>query len=215
MRPLPLLFLSAALAAALPAHGASPPPVTEDGLQRVENRNFDQLYRRPDADFAQYTKVLIAPVNVSFRKSWNPRDYGRFGLKPEDVNRIRTGLAELARETFTEVLKEGRYELVDAPGPGVLEVHPDIVDLHVNAPQSQEPGRTRSYVLSAGEMTLALEARDAVTGTVLARVRDRKRDPESAFLEWATPVSNRAEARRALRSWAMQLRGALDAARMR
>ncbi|MFO0335769.1 MAG: DUF3313 family protein, partial [Pseudomonadota bacterium] len=203
------------LAAHPPLQAAPPPTITDDGLQRVENRNFARLYRRPGADFAPYTKVRIAPANVSFRSSWNPRDYGRFGLRPDEVNRIRTELAELVREAFVEVLKEGRYQVVDEPGPDVLEVHPDIVDLVVNAPQPQEPGRVRTYVLSAGEMTLALEARDSVTGTVLARVRDRKRDPDTGTLKWATSASNRADARRAVRAWATQLRGALDAARMR
>lgn len=208
---LPLAFAAATAGAASPGRNA--PQVTDDGLERVQIRNVDQVYRRAGADFGQYSKVLIAPVSVQFSRAWNPRDYGRFGLSADQVNRIRADVATLARETFAKALAEGGWQVVDAPGEGVLEVHPDIVDLYVNAPEPMEPGRSRSYVLSAGEMTLALELRDAVTGTVLARARDRKRDPDRTWLEWANEVTNRAEAERALRGWAEQLRGALEAAR--
>ena len=82
-----------------------------------------------------------------------------------------------------------------------------------SASTEMSPGRSRSYVLSAGEMTLALELRDSVTGTLLAEARDRKRGPENATLTLSNNVVNRQEAERALRSWAGQLKKALDSAR--
>jgi hypothetical protein len=62
-------------------------------------------------------------------------------------------------------------------------------------------------------MTLALELRDSVTGTLLAQARDRKRGPEHSTLQVSNRVVNRQEAERALRSWAGQLKTALDSAR--
>jgi hypothetical protein len=126
---------------------------------------------------------------------------------------MRGDLATLARETFAKVLAEGGYTVVTAPGEGVLAVQPDIVNLYVNAPDPLEPGRSRTYVLNAGQMTLALELRDSVTGTVLATARDRKRGTEYPWLTIANRVVNRAEAERALSAWAKQLRDNLDAAR--
>jgi hypothetical protein len=206
-------LLAAALTAA-PVLAADPAPVVnDDGLVEVAVENVDAVYRRPGVNWAGYTKVLIAPVAVSFSKSWNPRDYGAFGLRAADVDRIRRELATLAQDTFGRVLSEGGYTVVEAADEGVLRVEPDIVNLFINAPDPMEPGRLSTYVLSAGEMTLVIELRDSVTGTVLAQARDRKRGTDYNRLTLANAVFNRQEAERMLRGWAQQLRRNLDAAR--
>lgn len=212
--------LLCAMLVATPARAAVPATVAEpaadandEGLVKVDVRNVDVVYRRPGVNWAGYTRVLIAPVTVSFSRSWDPRDYGAFGLSAADVERMRRELAILAQETFARVLGEGGFEVVQEPGEGVLLVEPDIVNLYVNAPDPMEAGRSRTYVLNAGEMTLALELRDGVTGTLLARARDRRRGTEYSWLTIANRVLNRAEAERALTGWAKQLRRSLDAAR--
>lgn len=184
-----------------------------EGLVPVSVAGVDRVLQRPGTDWAGYSRVLIAPVEVSFSKSWNPRDYGRFGLGSADIDRIRRELATIARDTFRKVLAEGGYAIAETPAEGVLQVRPDIVDLYVNAPDTMEPGRTLTYVLDAGQMTLALELRDSITGTLLARARDRKRGTDTGRVTLSNRVTNRIEAERALRGWAVQLRNALDAAR--
>lgn len=211
--PLRAAVLAVALGAALPAFAAETVPPVDPGLVKVEVSNVDTVYRRPGVNWAGYTKVLIEPATVSFSKSWDPRDYGTFGLSAADVDRMRGDLAALTQETFAKVLAEGGYTVVTAAGEGVLAVQPDIVNLYVNAPDPMEPGRSRTYVLSTGQMTLALELRDSVTGTVLATARDRKRGTEHPWLTIANRVVNRAEAELALTGWAKQLRDNLDAAR--
>ena len=207
---LPILAL--ALSGAGTALAADPAP-TEDGLVKIKVKNVDSVFQRPGVVWADYTKVHITPVQVSFSKSWNPRDYGSFGLRSSDVDKIRRDLAGLTLDIFSKVLGEGGYTVVAGPGEGVLAVEPNIINLYINAPDTMSPGRSRSYVLSAGEMTLALELRDSVTGTLLAEARDRKRGPENATLTLSNNVVNRQEAERALRSWAGQLKKALDSAR--
>ena len=192
---------------------AAPPPTTDDGLVLTSAKGVDVLYRRPDATLAGYTKVMLSPTTVAFSKSWNPRNYGTFGLSVEDVNKMRTGLASLADSVFAQVLTDGGYPVVTMPDAGVLQVVPAIVDLYVNAPDTDQPGRTRTYVLSAGSMRLTFELRDAVTGAVLFRGSDLKRDPEMRPLQWASGAYNRAKAETALRAWATQLKHALDAAK--
>jgi Protein of unknown function (DUF3313) len=210
-------LLSALLCAALvasPARAAEAAPApTDDGLVKVEIKNVDSVHRRPGVDWKAYAKVLIAPVEVSFSKSWDPRDYWAMGLSAADVDRMRRELAALTEETFATVLAEGGYAVVQAPGEGVLQVHPNIVNLYINAPDTLEAGRALSYVLNTGHMTLALTLRDSVTGTLLAEARDRKRGNEYPWLTIANSVVNRAEAERALQGWAKQLRDNLDAAR--
>jgi hypothetical protein len=213
------LALLAAVASVPAVHAADSPAVVkaadvdEDGLVKVSVKGVDRVLQRPGTDWASYTKVLVAPVEVSFSKSWNPRDYGSFGLKSSDVDRIRRELAQITYDTFAKVLAEGGYAIVQAPAEGVLQVRPDIVNLYINAPDTMGAGRSRSYVVDAGEMTMSLALRDSVTGTLLAEARDRKRGTEASRVALANGVMNRVEAERALRGWAMQLRRNLDAAR--
>jgi hypothetical protein len=64
-------------------------------------------------------------------------------------------------------------------------------------------------------MTLVLELRDSVTGTLLGRVRDRYRDPGIGVFVLANEVTQQAENRRVLRAWAEQLRTMLTGAQDR
>jgi hypothetical protein len=214
-RAVPVLgILAIAMTIAAVGWAASPPQTTEDGLVLTPVKSVDVLYRRPGASLAGYTKVMLAPTGVSFSKSWNPRDYGTFGLSTQEVTRMRSELGKLADEVFAKVLTEGGYPVTTTPDEGVLQVTPAIIDLYVNAPETREPGRTRTFVLSAGSMRLTFELSDSVSGTVLFRGSDRKRDPDTRPLQWASGVYNRAKAQTALRGWATQLKQALDAGKV-
>jgi hypothetical protein len=187
--------------------------VTEDGLVPVQVKNVDKAWKRPDASLKSYTGVLIRPFSVAFSKSWNPRTYGEFGLKSDEVERLRTELSKLAGETFSRVLSKGGYSIATAPGENVLEVQADIVDLVINGVEPRSSSVVHVYVTSAGEMRLLLALRDSITGTTLYRASDFKRGQEYDRLEWANSVFNRAEAERALEGWARQLKSALDGAK--
>jgi hypothetical protein len=182
------------------------------GLELVDSKNVDKLYRRPDLDVSAYGKILIGEPVVEFSKNWNPRNYGTYGLSAAQLKKIRVDLADLAKDTFAKVLGAGGYEVVTEPGDGVLEIIPSIVNLYINAPDTMTAGRSKTYAMDAGSMTLALQVSDSVTGTLLAVVYDHKRDP-SGRMQWSTSVSNRAAASRTLTGWAEQLKRELDAAR--
>jgi hypothetical protein len=182
------------------------------GLQPVDSKNVDRLYRRPDVDLSAYGKIMIGEPVVDFSKNWNPRNYGTFGLSAAQVKRIRVDLAAAAKSTFSKVLGEGGYEIVADAGDGVLEVTPNILDVYINAPATQSAGRSKSYTMEAGSATLALQVNDAVTGTLLAVAYDRQRSQSSSF-QWATSVSNRAAAESMLKSWAEQFKRELDSSR--
>ena len=182
------------------------------GLELVDSKNVDRLYRRPDLDVSAYGKILIGEPVVEFSKNWNPRNYGTYGLSAAQLKKIRVDLADLAKATFVKVLGAGGYEVVTEAGDGVLEIIPSIVNLYINAPDAMTAGRSKTYAMDAGSMTLALQVSDSVTGTLLAVVYDHKRDP-SGRMQWSTSVSNRAAASRTLTGWAEQLKRELDAAR--
>lgn len=191
-----------------------PPQTTEDGLELKKAKNVDLLYVRPGVTLTGYTKIMMDPVQVAFDKNWDPKDYGgTFGLKTSEVERIRDGVGELAHDTFTKVLEKGGYPEAKSADAGVLRLSVQIQDLYVNAPDTMQAGRSRTFSAEAGRMTLVIELRDSVTGTLLARALDHGRSMDTGRFTWANSVSNRAEAERMLTVWATEIRDALDAAK--
>jgi hypothetical protein len=214
--------LCAALAAALFAIDAShrvcaaesPAATGEwDGLQREKAPNVDALFVAPEARFGDYTSVMIDPAVVAFRKDWGRNLSRTVRIRQKDRDRIMQDVASEFHKIFTQELEKGGYRIVAEPAESVLRLSPAIVDLYVNAPDIPTAGRSESYVVSAGEMTLFLELRDSETGDLLARAVDRRRARDTSFMRWATRVTNLAEARHLMQRWAVLLREGLDAAR--
>ena len=188
-----LLVLIAALGGtAVAAQPAATAPAY-DGLVVVQSRNLDRMYVRPNVDIARYQKVMIDPVTVAYSKEWDrsvndPRYTTR--IRPEDARRIADETTANLVSILADALKARGYEVVTAPGPGVLRLSPHVTDLYVNAPDVFPPGRTRSYARDAGEATVTLEARDASNGTLLAVVSDHGTAQDMLRLSRATNVTN-------------------------
>lgn len=192
-----------------------PAETTEDGLERISIKGIDYAYMRPGATLAQYRRILLEPVQVAFSKDWDPEKTGsRMKLSEEEREKIRSDLAKLFMETFRKEVEKGGYAVVDKPAPDVLRVSPTLADVYINAPDVMTPGRTQTYVMSAGRMTLVAELRDSETGAILARVADQKEAREELTLQLSSGVENSAEARRAIADWARILRARLDAVRI-
>lgn len=194
------------------AMAADPPPsTTHDGLELVKNSRLDLVYRRPGVDLAPYTRIILDPVEVAFKKQWT-QDFRR--VSKNDRERIRSELAKEFHDILVEELQtKGGYQIVDAPGPDVLRFTAGIFELYINAPDTMSSGRSQTYALSTGEATLGAELTDSESGAVIARAADRVRARESATMQWITRSKNRADARAMLRKWATALREGLDAAR--
>ena len=194
------------------------PEMTEDGLQRVSDDRFEAVYRLDGSDLGGFEAFTMQPCTVAFRRNWM-RDHNR--SRPATGNRVDQEWLDRAKATLGEdcdkyfkeaLLEEPAYSLVDESEriDGVIIVAPGVVDIDINAPDVRGAANVRSYTTSAGEMTLSLELRDGATGQVLARIIDRREDPELQWLEWTNSVSNRADARRILRRWSERLRAYLD-----
>lgn len=191
------------------------PAINDEGMELVRNSELATVYADPGADLGIYKRIWLEDATVAFRKNWKSDQdrVHRLRVKDSDMLRITEDVATLFREVMTKELIDGGYEMTDEEGEDVLIVRPAIVDLDVHAPDIQTAGRTAIYSRSAGEMTLNLELFDSVTGDKIARATDRQRDYDSHRMEWRTKVSNRADARRMMQSWARALRSALDEAR--
>ena len=195
------------------------PDQTDDGLTRIDGKKADAVYWKEGATLAGYDRIRLDDAEVSFKKNWL-RDQNRdrrslnSRVTSEDMDDIREALAGLFREVFTQELEKGGYEVVNENGADVLLLQPSIVDLDVAAPDvsANTAGRSRTYTTSAGEMTLHLDFRDSETNALMGRAIDRRKDQAVGNIQYSSRVTNQADARRILGSWAKALREALDEA---
>lgn len=190
--------------------------MSHDGLQKISVKGIDVVYALPGATFATYDSVMIDKrVEVSFRKDFDPKKTGsRMKLTTAELDEIRAGVGQAVYEEFVKELttKKGTYALSETAGPNVLVVRLSIANLYANAPDTMQPGRSRTYTVSAGEMTLFAELFDSETGAVLARVIDRREARDTGMLMMTDSVTNSAEVRNMARTWARILRERMDAA---
>ncbi|MBU3673140.1 MAG: DUF3313 domain-containing protein [Sinobacteraceae bacterium] len=215
-----LIATLAALGSAAPAPAANEPraaleeALSHDGLQKIKIKGIDLAYARPGASLAGYNKIIIDPIEVSFRKDWDPKRAGsRAKLSTQERENIRSGVARIVEEEFTKTLEKGApYKVVKDAGADVLRLQIGITDLYVNAPDTMSPGRTRTYTLSAGEMTLVGELIDSESGQVISRFIDRREARNTGTMQLTNSVVNAQEARTIAAAWARILRNRLDAA---
>lgn len=180
---------------------------TWDGLQRVKSDKLDEAFLLPGADFRVYDKVMVDPTKVSFRKNW-VRDMNSSlpsvqpVVSPADVARIRKDMADWFTKALLSHLKQAGYQVVDKAGPDVLRLTPVLMDVYVNAPNSNNRiGRMDVYTLEAGEATMAIEARDSDTNQLLGRAVDHRWTGRMATWTWTTDITNRVEFKRVFDRW--------------
>lgn len=201
-----------ALAGPVTAQDAAP-EFTPDGLQLIDDSNLALVYAEPGADLGRYDRIFLDTPYVAFKKNWQReqnRQWQNKRVSNADMERIKTELAALFMDVFTKTLSDGGYQLVTEAGDDVLLIKPAIINLDVVAPDTHAPGITHSYSETAGEMTLYMELYDSLTGDLLARALDRKRDRVTGYFQWRNKVSNRAAANRILQVWADVLKEGLD-----
>lgn len=207
-----MVGLALALLAATPAL-PDKPPQSWDGLELTKKKGLDLVYVRPNVEFKAYQDVSIDGLEVAFDKNWDPNDSVRGTsrrMSTADIEKIRTDMATEFRKVFVEELGKGGYAVVDQAGENTLRVSPGLADVYINAPDRMEAGRVTTYTTDAGRMTLVMELRDGPTNQLLARVIDRKSGTDMGFAQVTNSVTNTAEFRRMVRSWAQRLVKGLD-----
>jgi hypothetical protein len=178
-----------------------------DGLVEVKPKRLDAVFLLPGADFRQYKKIMMDPVEVAFVKNW-ARDYNRDAatlsqrLDQADVDRIAQAARDAFDEVFTEAYKKAGMEFVTAPGPDVLRVRPGVVDLYVTAPDNMSSGRSRTYTMESGHATLFLEARDSSSGALLGRALDKRATRDTGRVQISNSVTNLSDFKALFKQWA-------------
>jgi len=212
---LALAFLAVTVSAA--AKEQELPEVNEDGLHLIPDSKMAIVYADPQADLSAYQKIQLLDAYVAFKKNWE-RDQrsssaSALSVTSSDIERIKNSLAEQFQSVFTSILEEGGYPVVSEAGDDVLLVRPAIVNLDVTAPDTMRAGRSKTYVDSAGEMTLYVELYDSVTGDLIAKAIDRQADRNKGYYTWTNRATNKAAADRILKGWAEILLNALNEAK--
>ena len=114
------------------------------------------------------------------------------------------------QEAVVEALsRDDGYRIVDAPGPDVLRITAELIDLIVRIPTQRTAVRGSTFTRSYGEVTLVLEARDSQSGEILARAAER-RDPTTGDMVEVQRTSVIADVRRLFQYWAGIVRERLD-----
>jgi hypothetical protein len=187
------------------------PPPTWDGLELVERENLDTVYMRPGASLAQYKRVILRHVEVSFDQNWMPFKDPVMQSNKVDPNRIARDVEALFQEIAVRELQQHSYEVVTYPDNDVLRVVPSITDLFVKFGGPTTSGDGSALLLDTGHMNIVAELRDSMTNTVLARVIDRTQ-VSSADLPVGGSLTGAVAAERIITTWAVALRTALDRA---
>lgn len=207
-----LFVPAAAVAAPLPT--ASPAP--DDGLVRIHSRVLDDARVRPRIDLSAYRAVLIDAPRVDFAKDWLKRINETRGVSrrigPADSAEIVEYMSAAVRDAVAAAFVSRGYAIAAVPAPGVLRLSPSVSDLFVNAPYVPGPGIDRSFVhREVGEATLSLDVRDAVDGTLFARIVDHDTAEALGPAEQATREANLFWFGSMYRSWAADCANVLRA----
>jgi hypothetical protein len=187
--------------------------VTFDGLHEVKGGRADQAWARPGFDLSQYSKIVVQGAGIEYRPGGNASRRpssrgGPYAVTEDQKERLRAGVAEAFVE---ELSKSEHFTIVSEPGPDVLLVRGSLLDV-VSWVPPQPMGRGDIYISQVGEATLVLELRDSITEAILARSIDRRAIESGGMgnLSYSNPVSNQADVKRVIRTWARLLRESLD-----
>jgi hypothetical protein len=185
--------------------------ITEDGLVRVPSSRKVGVFRAPDVPFQRYQRIVIAPIPVVFRKTWLMDHHD---IKPAELERMRGELAKAFREELVaELVERGGYELADTVGPDTLRVEPYVLNLNIVAPKASAEARSHTYLRTGNSMKLAVELRDASSSVIVGRIIQLVQPQEFTVPQFASQVSNLADARSGFADTARYTREALNVAR--
>ncbi len=197
----------AVLVAAAPLEARRSLPATWDNLVKIDSKKMAGVYVLPGADFRPYTKVMLDPTEVAFKKDWQ-RDYNNTtrGLNQRISNKDVEKALETARTGFGEILAkaytDAGYQIVTTPGDNVLRVKTGVINLDVNAPDLMTAGRVRSYSEEAGSATVVFEAHDSMTGAILGRAVDSRVAGDTGNFFIRNRATNRNDFKKLFRNWA-------------
>lgn len=188
--------------------------VTFDGLVRVDNARFNDVWIDPDIDFSRYNKVMVGEAAFEFRAvRKNASTHSRtssdtmFWMNDEQRERLIDTVTGVFRE---EIKNSVNFTQTDTPGDDVLVIVGGLHDIISRVPPDMI-GRSEIFLASVGEATLVIEARDSLSGETIYRALDRRAaERVGGQAIRSNTVTNTSEVRRLAQGWAIRLREGLD-----
>jgi len=184
-------------------------PPADDGLVLVPNSLLDELYVAPGVSLANYKRVMVEPVEITFEDGWRKQHPD---LSDRDYEGFRKRLTEMFHEKLVAELARGGYTIAESPEKDVLRVRPSLEKVNFAAPESAPEKKTLARV--DGEMTLNVQGFDGPSGALVARAKDFEEDFDKDQLKRADRTTAMVHAERIFEKWAEELRSALDVAKV-
>lgn len=121
-------------------------------------------YERSNADFSQFDKLLIKDLDLSETLIVPPPWLAEkaFDWEVSDSNAAHLN-GEFLASMRDQISGNGGYEIVDEPGPGVMQLSVKVVSFMPYAEQKDKKATTKG----SGEMNIHVETRDSQTGELL------------------------------------------------
>jgi len=186
---------------------------TPEGLVRVPSRRSGGVFRERGWPFAQYKRLIVEPVTVSFIKDWE-RSHEK-EVSEKEIRRIRDEAAKIFRQEFDrELIKRGKYAMADEAAEDVLIVVPTITELDIPAPEADKVD-TDSYSPRRVGLRITGDLRDAATSRLVGRVDTFAGGDHYGISELrpANRITNAREIGDGIRQWTRLLREALNVAK--
>ena len=204
-----LILLTWVCAAPFSARADAPPfEMSADGLYRRESDVFEQLWVRKQFDVSSYHKVMFAPSFIQYRPLKVAQADARAPEPAPLTTRQKESLQEIVDATFREELAKSRsFTLTSAPGPDVLMVRGNLLDVVSYVPENASGKDDQLTIPNVGAAILVLELHDSITSAIMVRASDHvvaKHGADTATADQAVRAS--------VQAWARLLRERLDAA---
>ena len=179
-----------------------------DGLQRRDSKVFEHLWVRKYFDVRSYHKVIFKSPHIEYRPVMKGQTGAEAGVAL--TQRQKDSLYDILNKAFqSELAKSKFFQLTTEPGPDVLLIRGDLLDVVSHVPADASGKNDLLKVAEVGEATLVMELYDSESDSIMVRAIERvtaKRDPGAAPSTAAEAVQQTAT------QWASILRERMDAA---
>jgi hypothetical protein len=206
-RRLAISCIALAALLATPSQVAAQAADNWDNLVQIKSKRLEAVYLLPNADFRSYTKVMIDPTQVAFQPNWRSninqeaQESGQLGgdVTEKEAMQIATAARTGFETIFAKAYSDAGYQVVTAPGPGVLRLTTAVLNLSIAAPDTgMSMGNT--YTADAGQATVVIEARDSQTNALLGRAVDEQIAGDTSGMR--TSASNQEDFKILFQQWA-------------
>ncbi len=155
-------------------------------------------YTKPGTSLSQYDKFIVEPISIHFSPN------------AEGITIAPAKLAELAQYLEDEAVKalSERYQVVSAPGPGVLRLRVALTDIQKGNPLLNIHPGTKLSGVGIGGASMEGEATDSVTGERILAAAETRQGERFSF-EGLGPFDH---AKQAMRHWVKRFVKRLDEA---